>query len=87
MKRGNTRPFRAPRASKPVETVHRKDNAEWGKGMERQLAQIEKRQTSIETAHIQDKSVATAIVDIQQASDEAKQDSDDEEPIVHQIPS
>ena len=63
MKRGNTRPFTAPRPSKPVETVQRKDNSEWGKRMERQLAQIEKRQTSVET----------------------KQDSDDDEPIVHQI--
>jgi hypothetical protein len=42
MKRGYTRPFTAPRASKPVETIHRKDNTEWGKRMERQLAQIEK---------------------------------------------
>jgi hypothetical protein len=49
MKRGNTRPFRAPRPSKPVETVHRKDNAEWGKRIEGQLAQIEKRQKRIET--------------------------------------
>ncbi len=58
--------FTAPRPSKPVETVHRKDNSEWGKRMERQLAQIEKRQTSIET----------------------KQDSDDDnEPIVHHIPT
>jgi hypothetical protein len=49
MKRGNSRPFTAPRASKPVETGHRKDNAEWVKRMERQLAQIEKRQTSVDT--------------------------------------
>jgi hypothetical protein len=49
MKRGKTRPFTAPRASKPVETGHRKDNAEWGKRMERQLAQIEKKQISVET--------------------------------------
>ncbi len=49
MKRGNTRPFTAPRASKPVETIHRKDNAEWGKRMERQLAQIEKIQKRVET--------------------------------------
>jgi hypothetical protein len=49
MKRGKSRPFTAPRASKPVETGHRKDKAEWGKRMERQLAQVEKRQTSVET--------------------------------------
>lgn len=49
MKRGKTRPFTAPRASKPVQTGHRKDNAEWGKRMERQLAQIEKKQISVET--------------------------------------
>jgi hypothetical protein len=49
MKRGKGSPFTAPRANKPVETGHRKDNAEWGKRMERQLAQIEKRQTSVET--------------------------------------
>jgi hypothetical protein len=49
MKRGKTRSFTAPRASKPVETGHRKDNAEWGKRMERQLAQIEKKQISVET--------------------------------------
>jgi hypothetical protein len=48
MKRNKTRPFTAPRANKPVETGHRKDNAEWGKRMERQLAHIEKRQASIE---------------------------------------
>jgi hypothetical protein len=49
MKRGKTRPFTAPRVSKPVETGHRKDNSEWGKRMERQLAPIEKNQTSVET--------------------------------------
>ena len=49
MMRGKTRPFTAPRPSKPVQTGHRKDNAEWGKRMERQLAQIEKKQTSVET--------------------------------------
>jgi hypothetical protein len=49
MNRGKTRPFTAPRANKPVQTGHRKDNAEWGKRMERQLAQIEKNQTSVET--------------------------------------
>ena len=49
MKRGKTRPFTAPRASKPVQTGHRKDNAEWGKRMERELAQIEKKQISVET--------------------------------------
>jgi hypothetical protein len=49
MKRNKTRPFTAPRASKPVETGHRKDNAEWGKYMERQLTQIAKRQASVET--------------------------------------
>jgi hypothetical protein len=49
MKRGKTRPFTAPRASKPVETGHRKDNTDWGKPMERQLAQIEKKQASVET--------------------------------------
>jgi hypothetical protein len=51
MKRGKSRPFTAPRASKPVETGHRKDNVEWGKRMERQLEQIEKRQKSVETNH------------------------------------
>ncbi len=49
MKRGKSRPFTAPRASKPVETGHRKDNAEWGKQMERQLAQIEKKQQTVVT--------------------------------------
>ena len=59
MKRGNTRPFRAPRASKPVAT-----------------------------AHIKDKTVETESVQIQQTSDEAKQDSDDDDvPIVHKIPT
>jgi hypothetical protein len=48
MKKGKSRPFTAPRPSKPVETGHRKDNAEWGKRMERQLQQIEKRQTIVE---------------------------------------
>jgi hypothetical protein len=48
MKRDKTRPFTAPRASKPVETGHRNYNAEWGKRIERQLAQIEKKQTSVE---------------------------------------
>jgi hypothetical protein len=47
MKRGKTRPFTAPRPSKPVQTGHRKDNAEWGKRMERQLAQIKKNQISV----------------------------------------
>jgi hypothetical protein len=54
MMRGKTRPFTAPRASKPVETGHRKDNAEWGKRMERQLAQIEKKQASVETNNDED---------------------------------
>jgi hypothetical protein len=49
MKRGKTRPFTAPRPSKPVQTGHRKENAEWGKSMERLLAQIEKKQASVET--------------------------------------
>ena len=49
MKRGKSRPFTAPRASKPVQTGHRKHNAECGKRMERQLGQIEKRQKSVET--------------------------------------
>jgi hypothetical protein len=49
MKRGKSRPFTAPRTSKPVETGHRKDNTEWGKRMERQLGEIEKRQKSVET--------------------------------------
>jgi hypothetical protein len=49
MKRGKSRPFTAPRASKPIETGHRKDNTEWGKRMERQLGQIEIRQKSVET--------------------------------------
>ena len=49
MKRGKTRPFTAPRPSKPLQTGHRKDNAEWGKSMERLLAQIEKKQASVET--------------------------------------
>jgi hypothetical protein len=49
MKRGKSRPFTALRGSNPVETGHRKDNAEWGKRMERQLGQIEKRQTIVET--------------------------------------
>ena len=48
MKKGKSRPFTAPRPSKPVETGHRKDNAEWGKRMERQLQQIEQRQTIVE---------------------------------------
>ena len=51
MKRGKSRPFTAPRASKPVVKGHRKDNAEWGKRMERQLGQIEKMQKSVETNH------------------------------------
>jgi hypothetical protein len=48
MKKGKSRPFTAPRPSKPVETGHRKDNAEWGKRMERELQQIEQRQTRVE---------------------------------------
>ncbi len=48
MKKGKSRPFTAPRPSKPVETGHRKDNAEWDKRMERQLQQIEQRQTIVE---------------------------------------
>jgi len=54
MKRNKTRPFIAPRASKPVQTGHRKDNAEWGKRMERQLAQIEKKQARVETTSDED---------------------------------
>ena len=54
MMRGKTRPFTAPRASKPVQTGHRKDNAEWGKRMERQLAQIEKKQARVETTSDED---------------------------------
>jgi hypothetical protein len=66
-----TTPFKAPRQVTKKGTTspgvgHRKDNAEWGKRMERELGQIEKRKNSVET----------------------KQDSDDDdEPIVHQIPS
>jgi hypothetical protein len=48
MKKGKSRPFTVPRPSQPVETGHRKDNAEWGKRMERQLQQIEQRQTIVE---------------------------------------
>jgi hypothetical protein len=61
MMRGKTRPFTAPRASKPVQTGHRKDNAEWGKRMERQLAQIEKNQASVETTRDVD-DVPTALI-------------------------
>jgi hypothetical protein len=54
--RRDTRPFKAPRQATEKGTTsqgvgHRKDNAEWGKRMERQLAQIEKRQSSVETRH------------------------------------
>ncbi len=42
MKRGNTRPFRAPRASKPVETGYRKDKPV-------ETVPVEIRQTSVET--------------------------------------
>jgi hypothetical protein len=52
--RKHTTPFKAPRQATEKGTTrvgvgHRKDNAEWGKRMERQLGQIEKRQKSIET--------------------------------------
>ncbi len=60
--RGKTRPFTAPRASKPVETGHRKDNAEWGKRMERQLAQIEKKQASVQTTSDEDDVPIASIV-------------------------
>jgi hypothetical protein len=33
-------------ADKPTQKGHRKDNSEWGKRMERQMGQIEKRQTA-----------------------------------------
>ncbi len=54
--RKHTRPFKAPRQATEKGTTsqgvgHRKDNAEWGKRMERQLGQIEKRQNSVETRH------------------------------------
>jgi hypothetical protein len=47
-------PFKAPRQATKKGTTnpgvgHRKDNAEWGKRMERELGQIEKRQKSVET--------------------------------------
>ena len=38
------------RADKPETRVHRKDNSEWGKRMERQLGQIERRQQTKEGA-------------------------------------
>jgi hypothetical protein len=46
-------PFKAPRQATKKGTTspgvgHRKDNAEWGKRMERELGQIEKRQKSID---------------------------------------
>jgi hypothetical protein len=52
--RKNTRPFKAPRqatekGSTSLGVGHRKDNAERGKRMERQLGQIKKRQKSVET--------------------------------------
>ena len=49
MKPLKSTPFKAPRHAvvpllPPSRTGHRKDNAEWGKRMERELGQIEKRQ-------------------------------------------
>jgi hypothetical protein len=49
MKPLKSTPFKAPRnvavpLVPPRRTDHRKDNAEWGKRMERELGQIEKRQ-------------------------------------------
>jgi hypothetical protein len=46
--RRNTLPFKAPRQATDKETTgrgvgHRKDNSEWGKRMEKELAQIDKR--------------------------------------------
>jgi hypothetical protein len=49
MKPLKSTPFKAPRnvavpLVPPRRTGHRKDNAEWGKRMEKELGQIEKRQ-------------------------------------------
>jgi hypothetical protein len=51
MKPSKYTPFKAPRTVPqpvvpPRRTGHRKDNAEWGKRMEKELGQIEKRQGS-----------------------------------------
>ena len=73
MKRGNTRPFRAPRASKPVEAGHRKDKAV-------ETEPVEIRQTSVLAKQDSDNDD----VPIDRASNPyLSQDV----PIVHQIPT
>jgi hypothetical protein len=86
MKQNKRRPFTAPRLVTAPQTAHRKDNSAWGKTMEKELAQIEKRQQ----AKVQSKpDTVTPSLDVNSDSEEdslpiaqtiqaSKEDSDDD---------